>query len=124
MSKRGRYILATVVLTLACAVVGLAFVANRIVHRGEGPRHTYPLSGNDVLTEEQAITLARQTLERDGRYSDALEQVIFGNDIVVNRGDDKTYVNLGWREPGTNKTWYVQLHRTQDRVDAVSYPGK
>src|SRR5687767_10259451 len=108
MSKRGRYALVTVVLTLACAIAGLAFVTNRIAHRGEGPRHTYPLSGNDVLTDEQAIALARQTLQRDGRYSDKMEQVVFGNDSVVNRGDDKTYVSLCWQEPGTNKQWYVQ----------------
>ena len=53
-----------------------------------------------------------------------MEQVTFGNDSVVNRGDDKSYALLCWRELGTNKQWYVQLHRTPGRVDAVSYPGK
>jgi hypothetical protein len=124
MSKRGRYALGTVVLTLACAIAGLAFVANRITHRGEGPRHTYPLSGNDVLTDEQAIAIARQTLQRDGRYSDKMEPVTFGSDRLVNRGEDKSYVSLCWLEPGTNKQWYIQLHRTPGRVDAISYPGK
>ena len=124
MSKRGRYGFITVLLTLACVITGVAFVANRIAHRGEGPRHIYELSGTDVLTDEQAIAIARQTLQRDGRYSNNMVQVVFGNDSVVNRGDDKSYVSLCWQDPGTDKHWYVQLHRTPERVEAVSYPGK
>jgi hypothetical protein len=125
MSKRGHYGLITVVLALACAIAGYAFVANRIAHPGEGSRHTYPLSGDYVLSDRQAIDLAKQTLQLDGRYSEKMEQVTFGNGSVASRGDDRShYVSLCWQEPGTNKKWYVQLHRTPEHVDAVSYPGK
>lgn len=121
MTNRRRFTFVAVIVMLGC---GVGYVANRITHRGEGPRHSYPLSGNDVLTDEQAIALARQTLQLDGRYSERMQQVVFGNNSFVNRGEDKSYASLCWQEPGTNRQSYVQLYRTQGRVDAVSYPGK
>jgi hypothetical protein len=123
MNKRGRYTLVTIVLTFACAAAGLTLVVNRLTHRGEGPRHTYSLSGKDALTDEQAIALAKQTLELDGRFSGTMQLITFGDDSVVSRGDDKSFVSVGWQERSARQ-WYVQIHRTPERVDAVSYPGK
>jgi len=121
---RHRFAILAVFLTLGCGVAWLSYVAYHITHRGEGPLHSYPVAGNAALTDAEAISLAKQTLQRDGRFSGAMELETFGNGRVVNRGEDKSYVSLCWRYPGTNDRWFVQLHRTPDRVDAVSYPGK
>lgn len=124
MTKRSCFAILAVIVTLGCGVAALSYVADRLAHRGEGPRHTYPLSGDQVLSDEQAVAIAKQTLELDGRLSEAMELEAFGDGSVVNRGDDERYVSLSWWYPGTNRRWFVQLHRTPERVDAVSYPGK
>ena len=60
MTKHRRFAIVAVIVTLGCGVAGLGYVANRLTHQGEGPRHTYPLAGNEMLTDEQAIALAKQ----------------------------------------------------------------
>jgi hypothetical protein len=124
MSKLSRFAIFAVVVSLACGLAGIGYVVYQLNHHGEGPRHTYPLSGNAILTDEQAIALAKEMLQLDGRFSEAMELETFDDGTAANRGDDKTYVSLSWRYPGTNNRWYVQLHRTPERVEAVSYPGK
>ena len=123
MTKRSRLAILAVIVTLGCGVAGVSYVANRMTHRGEGARHTYPLAGNQVLTDEQAIALAKRTLQLDGRLSEAMTLETFGGGSAVNRDDDTSYVSVSWWDP-TRGRWYVQLHRTPARVDAVSYPGK
>jgi hypothetical protein len=123
VTTRTRFAILAVIVTLGCGVAGVGYIANRMTHRGEGPRRTYPLAGDEVLTDEQAIALAKQTLQLDGRFSEAMTLETFGDGSAVNRGDDKSYVSLSWWDP-TRGRWYVQLHRTPERVDAVSYPGK
>ena len=124
MTKRSRLAILSAVVMLGIGIAGLGYIANRITHRGAGPHRTFPLASDTILTDEQAVSLAKQTLQLDGRFSEAMELEAFGDGNVVNRGDDKTYVSLSWRYPGTNDRWFVQLHRTPERVEAVSYPGK
>ena len=123
MSSRSRFAILAVIVTLGCGVAGVGYVANRITHGGDGPRHTFPLAGNETLTDEQAIALAKQTLQVDGRFSEGMTLETFPDGSAVNRGDDKSYVSVSWWDP-TRGRWYVQLHRTQERVEAISYPGK
>ena len=108
-----------IALALASCVVALALlcfgICYRVEHRGEGPRHTYPLPGTAALTDEQAIMLAKRTLQLDNRFSEGMELETFGDRSAVNRGDDRSYVSLSWWDP-TRGRWYVQLHRKPVQV--------
>jgi hypothetical protein len=122
--KRRLFNLAAVVSLAMMLAFAAYFAATRLAHRGEGPRYDYPLRGNEVLTDQQAVDLAKQTLQRDGRFSDKLELVTLGNGSTVNRGSDRSYVSVCWENRDTHEEWYVQLHRSPERVEAISYPGK
>jgi hypothetical protein len=123
MTRRQRTALFVAVLAVACTVAGAAYVYHVLARPGDGPTHTYTLAGRDPLTDEQAVSLAKQTLQRDNLFSETMVLERFADGSAVNRGDDTSYVSVSWSHPA-NGRWYVQLHRTPDRVDAKSYPGK
>jgi hypothetical protein len=123
-SEHLRLAILIVAAVLGCIALGLFLIDYHFKHRGEGPHHIFPLPGNAILTDDQAIAFGKETLNLDGRFSASMQLDEFGDDRNVSRGDDKTYTTVAWRYPGTNDVWYVQIHRTPDQVDAVSSPGK
>lgn len=123
MTKRSCFVILAVIVALVCGAAGLRYVNDLLIHRNDGPRHTYPLPGDAELTDEQAVAIAKQTLQLDGHFSEAMESGPHPLH-VANRGSDDRNVSVTCWDPNTGHRWYVQLRRTSGSVDAVCKPGK
>jgi hypothetical protein len=122
--KLRAFIIASVIAMLMCCAAAISITLRHYQHMGGGPIHIFALAGNGNLTDKDALEFSRQTLEMDGRFDAQLTPISFGDNRQVNRGDDPSFCAVGWNNPSSGTTWYVQLHRKDGEVDCVSYPAK
>lgn len=91
--------------------------------------HVFPRPGDQPLGDDEAISIARQVLARDGRDVERLT----GWNLESNRPDTRPAVTPGgsenrgvvvhFRHSGTGWWWYVRIDREPGRLVASSSHG-